>query len=167
MSTTANALKAKPAAAPEKSKPGDEPPKKSKKKLIIIVLVLVLLVGGYEAKSMLFKTVYKPGQKVPDGKIFPLDQLTITLSDGHQLQVTPALQLTAVATSSTISSDMPKFDDDANTVFGTMSYKQLLDPSGKETARKQLLADFQKMVGTVDGAAQQISAVYFQTWTMQ
>ena len=51
--------------------------------------------GRMVLKPMLFPPHYKPGQKVPAGKIMSLPQNTINLSDGHLLQVTVALQLTA------------------------------------------------------------------------
>ena len=163
MSATAESLKAKPAAEAKKA---EQPPKKSKKKLILIVAVLVLLIGGYEAKSILLAPHYKPGQAVPNGKILPLDQLTVNLSDGHMLQVSISLQLSSVA-GGTVGSDVPRFDDAAITVFGDMTYKQLLAPDGKQQARQEILQACQKIAGTVDGAAPQINAVYYTGWTMQ
>lgn len=166
MSTTADALKAKGKAKAAETAP-EEPPKKSKKKLIIILLVVVLLVGGYEAKSILLKPHYKAGQKVPNGKILPIDQLTVNLSDGHLVQASISLQLTEVAVPATISSDLPRFDDAAITVFGGQTEKSLLTPTGRETTKAEILAQFQKIAGTVDGAAQQISAIYYTGFVIQ
>lgn len=161
MSATATSLKSKPAAAEP------EAPKKSKKKMFIIIAVVVLLIGGYEAKSMLLKTVYKPGQKVPLGKILPLDQLTVNLSDGHLVQASISLQLTAVASPSSLSSDLPRFDDAAITVLGEQTYHSLLAPGGREAAKAAILKDCQQIAGVVDGAAQQISAVYYTGFVIQ
>ena len=164
MSATAEAVK----AAPDKSAdaPAEEKPKKSKKKLIIIAVVVLLLVG-YEAKSMLLKPHYKPGQAVPAGKILPMDQLTVNLSDGHLVQAAISLQLTVVANASSISSDLPKFDDAAITVLGQQNFHDLLNPAQREALKAQMLAQFQKIAGTVDGAAQQISAIYYTGFVLQ
>jgi flagellar FliL protein len=164
VSATAEAIKSTSA------KPGgtaDEPPKKSKKKLILIILALVLLVGGYEAKSILLKPHFKPGQPVPLGKILPMDQLTVNLSDGHLVQASISLQLTSVASASGISSDMPKFDDAAITVIGEQTFHGLLSPLERAALKTQMLQRFQKIAGTVDGAAQQISAIYYTGFVLQ
>lgn len=164
MSATAEALK--PSSPKDASGP-PRPAKKSKKKLIIIVLVVVLLIGGYEAKSILLKPHYKPGQPVPLGKILPLDQLTVNLSDGHLVQASISLQLTEVANASTISSDMPRFDDAAITVLGAQTFHGLLQPTQRDLVKAAMLKQFQKIAGTVDGAAQQISAIYYTGFVLQ
>ena len=145
----------------------EAPPKKSKKKLFIIIGVLVLLIGGYEAKAILLAPHYKPGQKVPDGKIVPLDQITVNTTDNHYVQLNVSLQLTSVANASTISTDLPRFDDAAISVIGAETSAQLLAPGGKDAAKAAMLKDFQKIAGTVDGAAQQISAVYYTNIIIQ
>ncbi len=145
----------------------EAPPKKSKKKLFIIIGVVVLLIGGYEAKSILLAPHYKAGQKVPDGKIVPLDQITVNTTDNHYVQLNVSLQLTAVANASTISADLPRFDDAAISVIGAETSTQLLAPGGKDAAKAAMLEDFQKIAGTVDGAAQQISAVYYTNIIIQ
>ena len=143
----------------------EEKPKKSKKKLVIIMLV-VLLVGGFEAKSMLLKTTYKPGQTVPLGAILPLDQLTVNMSDGHLVQASISLQMTKVA-AKTATTDVPRFDDAAITVLGAENYDALLAPGGREAAKAQILALCQKISPPVDGAAEQVSAVYFTSFILQ
>lgn len=175
MSTTSAALKggggeAIPAAAatPKGKKDGaPDEPKKSKKKLIIIVVVVVLLIAGYEAKSKLMKTTYKPGQKVPNGKIIALDQLTLNLSDGHLVQASISLQLTKVANAKTITADLPRFEDAAITILGEQTYTGLLQPATRATVKAELLHQFQTIAGTADGAAQQISAVYYTGFILQ
>ena len=162
MSKTAASLKSAPKAEEEAP-----PPKKSKKKLFLIVAVLVLLVGGYEAKSILMAPHYKAGQKVPLGKILPLDQLTVNLSDGHLVQASISLQLTSVASPSSISSDLPRFDDAAISVLSAQTYQGILPAAAREQIKAQILQDCQKIVGTVDGAAQQVSAVYFTSFVLQ
>lgn len=167
MSTTAASLKSARKADSASDQAPDAAPKKSKKKLFVIIAVLVILVGGYEAKSMLFKPHYKPGQKVPLGKIIPLDQLTVNLSDNHLVQVSISLQLTSVANTSQINGDLPRFEDAAITVFGGETMNGLLPESARQQVKNEILIDCQKIAGTVDGAAQQISAVYFTSFVLQ
>ena len=138
--------------------------KKSKKKLIIILVVLLLV--GFEAKSMLLKPHYKPGQPVPLGAIIPLDQLTVNMSDGHLVQASISLQMTAVASKST-ANDVPRYDDAAITVLGSETYDQLLAPGGRAEAKAEILALCQKISPPVDGAAQEVSAVYFTSFVVQ
>jgi flagellar FliL protein len=151
----------------KKGAAGAEGEKKgSKKKLIIVGLVVVLAVG-YVAKGKLMKTVYKPGQPVPAGTIDPLSQMTMNLSDGHLAEVTVALQLTKVADAKTVTADTPRFEDAIITVFGGETYAQLLTNAGKNTARQQILQQCQQILGTTDGAAEQVSAVYFTDFVLQ
>jgi flagellar basal body-associated protein FliL len=144
---------------------GEVKVKKSKKKLVII-MVLVLLVGGFEAKSMLLKVHYKPGQVVPLGVILPLDQLTVNMSDGHLVQASISLQLTKVA-SKAATLDVPRFDDAAITVLGAETYDALLAPGGRTAAKATILSLCQKILPPVDGAAEQVSAVYFTSFVVQ
>lgn len=161
MSKTAASLKSAP-----KAKEGP-PPRKSKKKVFVIVAVLIILIGGYEAKTILMAPHFKAGQKVPLGKILPLDQLTVNLSDGHLVQASISLQLTSVASPSAINSDLPRFDDAAISVLSTQTYQGILPAAARDQIKAQILQDCQKIVGTADGAAQQVSAVYFTSFVVQ
>jgi flagellar basal body-associated protein FliL len=144
--------------------------KKGKGKMIIIGLVGALVVGfgawTMVLKPMLFPPHYKPGQAVPAGKIVPLAQNTINLSDGHLLQVTVAMQLTAPAQTATLAEDDPKFLNAEIDVFGALTMPDLLNPAGRTAAQTALLAAFQKIAGLSEGA-QQISAVYFTSFVTQ
>lgn len=162
--TKAKGAKAK--GAKGKAAGGDDTPKKSKKKLVIVAVV-VLLAVGYVAKGKLLKAHYKPGQPVPLGTIDTLDQLTVNLSDGHMAQATIALQLTTVANQKEITADMPRFEDAAITVLGAETYPSLLTTAGKTAVKTEILHRCQQIVGTVDGAAQQIVAVYFTGFVVQ
>lgn len=157
------------ATAVKEAAPADAeaPPKKSKKKLFIIIGVLVLLIGGYEAKSILMAPHYAPGQKVPNGKIIALDQITVNTADNHYVQLNVSLQLTTVAQTSTINADMPRFDDAVISVIGSETSTELLAPGGKDAAKAAMLKAFQKIAGTTAGAAQQISAVYYTNIVIQ
>ena len=142
----------------------DAPKKKSKKKLIIILVVLLLV--GFVAKGKIMKPHYKAGQTVPLGTILPLDQLTVNMSDGHLVQASISLQLTKVA-SKTATNLVPRFDDAAITVLGDETYNELLGPGGRTEAKTQILALCQKISPPVDGAAEQVSAVYFTSFVVQ
>jgi flagellar FliL protein len=155
------------ATATKEAAKGEEAPKKSKKKLFIIIAVVVLLIGGYEAKSMLMKTTYAPGQKVPLGKTLPIDQLTVSMSDGHMVQVNITMQLTVVAVPATLGGELPSFDDAAITVLGSQTYKSVLSPDGRAKAKAEILAAFQKIAGTAEGAAQQVASIAFTTFVVQ
>ncbi len=151
-------------AASDTAEGGEVKEKKSKKKLIIILVVLLLV--GFEAKGMLIKPHYKPGQTVPLGTIIPLDQLTVNMSDGHLVQASIDIQLTKVA-SKAATLDVPRFDDAAITVLGAQTYDQLLAPGGRTSVKAQILALCQKILPPVDGAAQQVSAIYFTSFVVQ
>ena len=153
-------------AAPDAPSDGGKVKVKKSKKKLVIIMVVVLLVGGYEAKSMLLKTHYKPGQTVPLGTILPLDQLTVNMSDGHLVQASISLQLTKVA-AKTATADVPRFDDAAITVLGAQTYDSLLAPGGRTAVKAQILALAQKIAPPVDGAAEQVSAVYFTSFVVQ
>ncbi len=151
---------------------GEEPEEKKKgkaKKMIIIVLGVAVL--GYAAwsmmlKPMLFPPHYKPGEPVPAGKIMSLPQNTIDLSDGHLLQVTVALQLTAPAQQAALTLDDPKFLNAEIDVFGALTMPDLLNPVGRDAAETSLLAACQKIAGNSEGA-QQISGVYLTQFVTQ
>ncbi len=143
-----------------------EEPKKSKKKLVIILVVVVLLVG-FVGKSKFLKPHFKPGQAVPLGVIDTLDQLTVNLSDGHMAQATIALQLTTVANTKKITTDIPRFEDAAISVLGAQTYPGLLAPGGRDAVKAAILQRCQQITGVVDGAAQQIVAVYFTGFVLQ
>ncbi|MDA8293724.1 MAG: flagellar basal body-associated FliL family protein [Actinomycetota bacterium] len=140
----------------------------AKKLLIIVVAAVVVLGAAFELvlKPMLFPPHYRPGQPVPAGQIVSLPQNTINLSDGHLLQVTVALQLTAPASPTAIAKDDPKFLNAELTVFGALTQPDLLNPAGRTAAQAALLQAFQQIAGTSEGA-QQISAIYFTNFITQ
>jgi flagellar basal body-associated protein FliL len=155
-------------AAPAAAAPAaaDEP-KPKKKKLPKLVLVLVVLLGGaYVAKGMLIKPHFKHGQIAPNGQVLTLDQLTVNLSDGHLVQTTIVLQLTTVASTKTLTNDLPRFDDAAISVIGAQTYAGLLAPGGRDAMKGTLVQRFQEIAGKQFGS-QEISAVYFTGFVIQ
>jgi flagellar basal body-associated protein FliL len=150
---------------------GTEEPEEKKKGKKMIIIVLGVAVLGFAAwtmvlKPMLFPPHYKPGEKVPAGKIMSLPQNTINLSDGHLLQVTVALQLTAPAQQASLTLEDPKFLNAEIDVFGALTMPDLLNPTGREAAQASLLAAVQKIAGHSEGA-EQVSAVYLTQFVTQ
>lgn len=146
-----------------------EPAKGGLKKILLIAVVgMVVLAAAYllVVKPMLFPPHYKPGQPVPNGAITSLPSNTVNLVDGHLLQVTVALQLTKPASTTKITADTPKFLNAELTVFGALTYPDLLDPASRVAAQAALLQIFRQIAGTSEGA-QQISAVYFTSFVAQ
>jgi flagellar basal body-associated protein FliL len=158
------------AEAPATDGGEEEEPKKGGAKKKIIIVVGALLVGfaawTMVLKPMLFPPHYKPGQKVPAGKIMSLPQNTINLSDGHLLQVTVALQLTAPAQEATLTEDDPKFLNAEIDVFSALTMPDLLNPAGRTAAQGSLLAACQQIAGLSEGA-QQVSAIYLTQFVTQ
>ncbi len=157
--------------SPEQADGVKEPEKEKKggsKKLLLVVVALVVGAAAYVMvlKPMLFPPHYKPGQPVPAGQIVSLPTNTINTSDGHVLQVTVAMQLTAPASPATIAKDDPKFLNAELTIFGALSYADLLNPAGRTAARAALLHSFQQIAGISEGA-QQISSLYFTGFIVQ
>ena len=148
--------------------PDEEGKKKGgKKKVLIVAVVLVLAVGVYMVKFRSHKVVYKPGQPVPPGKVTSLGTLTVNTSDGHVVQVGIDLQLTQPANAKTVSADQPQLRNAAILDLGQQTYPGLLAPSGRSALQQQLVTSFQQVLGTVDGAAPQVSAVYFTSFILQ
>lgn len=141
--------------------------KGGKKKLLIVVAVLLVVVGVYFVKFRSHPVVYKPGQPVPPGKVTSLGTLTVNTADGHLVQVGIDLQLTKPAQTKTVSADQPQLRNAAILDLGQQTYTGLLAPSGRAALQKQLLTSFQQVLGTVDGAAPQVSAVYFTNFILQ
>lgn len=148
--------------------PEDEAPKKkSKKKLLAVVLIVVVLAGGGMFYKKLHKVVYKPGQPVPPGQVLALGKLTVNTSDGHYVQVGIDLQLTKPASLKTVQPKQPQLLNAAIADLGQQTYTGLLAPTGRSALLHELLVSFQQVLGTVDGAAQQVSAVYFTSFVLQ
>jgi flagellar basal body-associated protein FliL len=147
-----------------------------KKKLPKMIMLLVLVAGvGFVAKGKLVKPHYKPGQQAPDAQVLSLTDssgssggsgLTTSLSDGHMIQVSIALQLTKVASTKTLTDEVPRFLDAAVSVLSGETYTGLLQATGQDDAKLKILAAVQKIAGTSEGA-QQIDRVYFESLIVQ
>ncbi len=138
-----------------------------KKLLVIVAVVLVLVVGLYMVKFRKHPVVYKAGQPVPIGKVASIGTITANTSDGHLVQAGIDLQLTVVANAKQESQDAPQLTNAAIQDLANWTYAQLLTDAGRVGLQHQLLASFQKILGTTDGAAEQVTAVYFTSFILQ
>lgn len=144
-------------------------PKKSKKKLIIGLVVVIALVG-FKEKSMFIKPHYAAGHPAPDGAIYPLantSPFTVTTEDGHTVETNVALQLTTVASPKTLAKEEPAIEAIVITVFGNMTYGQLLPGTGRATAEAAILAQVQKLLGPVDGSPQVVGVLFTGSFVLQ
>ena len=140
----------------------------AKKKLPIkpILGVVLLLLVGYVVKGKVIKPHYGPGQKVPNGQIVAIDQVTTNLADGHLAQVTVELQLTKPGSTKLVTLDDPELVNSVVTDLGQDTYGQLLAPAGRAALKLELLHQFQQILGPAEGA-QQVSAIYFTGFVLQ
>ena len=150
-------------AAKKAAKAGEAKKKRPIKPILVAVLLLVV---GYVVKGKVMKPHYKPGEKVPAGSIVPLQQVTTNLSDGHLAQVTVSLQLTKPASTKEVTADEPALVAALVTDLGRDTYAGLLAPSGRAALQAELLANFQQILGTSEGA-QQVSGVYITGFVLQ
>lgn len=160
-----------PAAAPSAQAPAPEPPAKKKGKgrllLIVGVALVVVLGGAFFFKTRMAHASYGPGHPVPAGKVLSLGTLTMNTADGHIVQAGIALQMTAAASTKTETTDRPALLNAVIQDFGSWTYGQLITPEGRASLQAQLLASFQKILGTVDKGVQQVSGVYFTSFVAQ
>lgn len=165
----ADPAKAKGKAPAKGATPAEDEGKKKggKKKLIIVAAVVVLLLGVYMVKFHKHTPIYKAGQPVPNGKVVSIGTITANTSDGHLVQAGIDLQLTVVADPKQEAMDAPQFTNAAIDDLANWSYAQLLTDTGRTGLQRQLLASFQKILGPIDGAAEEVSAVYFTSFILQ
>jgi flagellar basal body-associated protein FliL len=144
------------------------PPTKSRTKLIaVLVAVLIVLGAGYMAKSKFLKPHYAPGEAVPAGQVLALGTLTVNTDNGQLVQVGIDLQLTKPASEKAVEQEDPQLKNAAIDDLSSWSSQQLLRVVTRAKLKHQLLTSFQQVLGTVDGAAPQVSAVYFTSFLLQ
>jgi len=171
--TTARPLQVRPPSREEDQKKQQDEKASSgkkkggKKKLILILLVVVVLGAGVYFVKLRPHPIYKPGQPVPNGKVVSIGPITANTADGRLVQVAIALQLSAVANTKQEATDAPQLTNAVISDLANFTYAQLLTNAARATLQSQLLADFQKVMGTTDGAAQQVNAVYFTSFILQ
>ena len=154
--------------APVPGIPEQKSAKKSRRRLVVVAAaVAALAVGGVVMKARAGAVVYEPGQPVPPGEVVTLGTLTVDTSDGQLVQATVDLQLTKPADVKAEAADGPDLINAAIADIGGWTDARLVTPAGRAALQRQLLGSFQRILGTVDGAAQQVSAVYFTSFVLQ
>ncbi len=142
--------------------------KKSRRKLVVVAAaVAALAAGGVVMRARAGAVAYEPGQPVPPGEVVTLGTLTVDTSDGQLVQATVDLQLTKPADVKAEAADGPELINAAIADIGGWTDARLVTPAGRAALQRQLLGSFQRILGTVDGAAQQVSAVYFTSFVLQ
>ncbi len=154
-----------------------KPKKKFKltKKLLIIVIAAVLVLGGGGAGAYFFYFAKKgptksaaqleaeAEAKLVEGKVIPLDAITINLAEGHFLKVRMSLQLTADVAE--------KLDGGKATqlLISEFSYKSVAELSSNK-ARDELMEELRKKIKvgykTKEGVLQ-VMDVYLTEFVMQ
>lgn len=157
-----------PSASGQPNGAEEAPKKRSKKKFVVFALVILLLGGGvYFIKGRSHTVIYKPGQSVPAGKILSFGSFTLDTSDGQLVQLGISLQLTKPAKTKTVTEDKAQLANATIADVDNFTYAQLLTPAGRAQLQRQLLHSYQQILGVVDGAAPQVSAVYFTSFVLQ
>ena len=142
--------------------------KKSRKKLVVMLVAAVIVLGaGYVLKSKLLKPHYGPGEAVPVGQVLALGTFTVNTDNGQLVQAGIDLQLTKPANEKAVEQHEPELKNAAIDDLSSWSSEQLLRVVTRAKLQHQLLTSFQHVLGTVDGAAQQVSAVYFTSFLLQ
>ncbi|MHB8262631.1 MAG: flagellar basal body-associated FliL family protein [Acidimicrobiales bacterium] len=155
--------------APKMPQESEEKPKSKKMLLVLVLIGLVLLAGGYFAVT---KVIMKPpphygvNNPPPNAATYSLPSETVNLSDGSLLQVTVALQMTTVASATSMAKFNPQMENALIQDCGTWTYHRLLVPGGKVMLAQQLLHSFQSLLKPVDGG-EQVTSVYFTAFTLQ
>ncbi len=145
-----------------------DPPQKSRKKLVVIFAAAVILLGAaYVLKSKLLVPHYRPGQPVPAGQALALGTFTVNTDNGQLVQAGIDLQLTKPASEKVVEQDEPELKNVAIDDLSSWSSQQLLNVVTRAKLQHQLLSSFQHVLGTVDGAAPQVTAVYFTSFVVQ
>jgi flagellar basal body-associated protein FliL len=148
-----------PAPAAPESKGG-------KKRLVLIGAVVVLLLAAVVLKGKLLAPHYRPGQVPPPGAVVSLGTLTTSLADGHLVQTTVQLRLTAAETTKGEGKDQPQLLNSAIATLGQQTYATLLTPAGRDALKAQLLVDFKSVLDQPKGPVL-VDAVYLTSFVVQ
>ena len=157
----------------DKDKKAKKPKPTGKKRLVKPIMMLVVAFLAFHVLSPKFiKPHYSAKNPVPSGSIIELQteaggsSITTNLSDGHLAQLAISLQMTKVANMKEEAKDEDELMGDTIAILGQSTYNELLAPSGRAALRAALLANYQQVLGPLDGA-QQVSGVYFTSFVLQ
>jgi len=154
------------------------PPKKkgSKLKLMIILVVVLLLLGGGGAAAYFFfiKDKGAAGQKKPAGQdkpkvivMWPMDPFIVNLIDNEgerYLKVVMQLELSDKLMAEEMKLINPKLRDTILDLLSSKTYKEMIDPLGKQKLRDEITM---RMNMNIDATKGKVLKVYFTEFVIQ
>jgi len=153
----------------------EEPQKKGSalKLIIIIVLVLVLLGGGGAAAYFFFfkaksQTAEKKQETKPQIAVFlPMDPFIVNLIDNEgerYLKVVLQLELSNQEMLEDVKKINPKIRDSILELLGAKTYKEMIDPLGKQRLRDEIAMRANMAISSPKG---KVIKVYFTEFVIQ
>jgi len=152
-----------------------QPEKKgSKLKLIIIIAVVVVLLagGGGAAYYFFFKAKATTGEKKPGAQekpqvavFWPMDPFIVNLIDNEgerYLKVVMQLELSDKMASDEVKLLSPKLRDTILDLLSSKTYKEMIDPLGKQRLRDEIAMRMNMNLKTG-----KVSKVYFTEFVIQ
>jgi flagellar FliL protein len=136
-----------------------------KKKLMVVILVVAAAAGGYMFTNKKAKAAPVSSAATTTTTVAPpvmtLDALTLNLSDGHYLQVTPALQLSAAGAKAKMGTYSARLTNTCIMTLSEESMAGLSAPGGMSKAQKDLVAAINAIYPDT------VTGVYFTQFVMQ
>jgi len=157
-------------------KAGEEQPEKKGsmlKLIIIIVVVLVLLGGGGTAAYLMFfkaksHTAEKKQEEKPQVVVFwPMDPFIVNLIDNEgerYMKVVLQLELSDQLMVEEMKKINPKIRDAILELLSAKTYKEMMDPLGKQRLRDEIVMRANMIVNSPKG---KVIKVYFTEFVIQ
>lgn len=153
----------------------EEPQKKgSKLKLIIILIVVLVLLGGGGAASyfFFFKAKSQTADKKQDAKpqvavFLPMDPFIVNLIDNEgerYLKVVMQLELSDQLMLEDVKKINPKIRDAILELLAAKTYKEMIDPLGKQKLRDEITMRLNLIINSPKG---KVVKVYFTEFVIQ
>lgn len=156
---------------------GEAKPEKkgSPLKLIIIIAVVLLLLGGGGAAAyfLLVKGKSQSAEKKPDAQhaqmvvFWPMEPFIVNLMDNEgerYLKVVMQLELSDQTMVEEMKKMNPKLRDNILELLSAKTYKDMMDPLGKQRLRDEIVM---RMNMTVNSSKGKVNKVYFTEFVIQ
>jgi len=158
----------------DKAKKKPKKPKATGKKRFIKPVggLVVALLVAHVAMGKFVKPHYSAIHPAANGAIVALTTsagaaaITTNLSDGHLAQMQISLQMSSVGSSKTEAKQDDALMGATIALLGTETYSDLLPAAGRARLRAELLSEYQKILGTSEGA-EEVTGVYFTSFVLQ
>jgi flagellar protein FliL len=163
-------------AEDENEKEGEGQPEKkgSKLKLIIIIVVVVALLGGGGAAAyfIFFKAKSQTADKKQEAKpliavFLPMDPFIVNLIDNEgerYLKVVMQLELSDQLMLEDVKKINPKIRDAILELLAAKTYKEMIDPLGKQKLRDEIAMRTNLLINSPKG---KVVKVYFTEFVIQ